>query len=136
MNSGLRRLCAGAVAGVLAYGTLLVPGAPGAVAEEGSGARCLDASAEVTVEGRRLDREEPREILERGGLADARPGFARDLCRARDLTSARRAVDRHAGALWRTAVGRAKHAGPGRNGTPRAGGLPGGDDRPLYWARL
>ncbi|GAA2095512.1 hypothetical protein GCM10009801_64380 [Streptomyces albiaxialis] len=125
-SSRLRRLGAVAVTAVMAYASLAVPGAQGAAARgggEAAGARCLDVSAAVTVEGRRLERAVPREILDRSGFDRARPAFVRELCRARSLPAAQRAVDRHAKALWRTAVDRARD--------PR-----GGDDRPLYWARL
>ncbi|MFG3258467.1 pyroglutamyl peptidase [Streptomyces sp. NPDC048172] len=127
-SSRLTRLGAVAVTTVLAYASLAVPGAQGATragagAGTGAGARCLDTSAAVTVEGRRLERPAPREILDRSGFDRARPAFVRDLCAARSLPAAKRAVDRHAKALWKGAVERARD--------PR-----GGDDRPLYWARL
>jgi pyrrolidone-carboxylate peptidase len=93
-------------------------------------ADCYDTSADQTVEQARLDRRAPRLILERSG-ADARvEAFAAALCRAPAGPKARLVVNRHGSALWRWATARAQ----GR--THVAGTLPGGDDRPLYWARV
>lgn len=110
--------------------------APGAAAATAAAAAsdappgCVDTSVTTTVEERRLDLAAPREILRRGGFDRAAPAFVRALCRARTLTAARRAVDRHGAALWSAAVDRAQ--GRGRPG----GDLDRADDRPLYWARL
>jgi hypothetical protein len=106
--------------------------APATAAPPGStrAADCFDTAADQTVEQARLDRRAPRLILERSG-ADARvEAFATALCRAAAGPQARRTVDRHASSLWRWATARAQ----GR--APVAGSLPGGDDRPLYWARV
>ncbi|MFY0408292.1 hypothetical protein [Solicola sp. PLA-1-18] len=93
-------------------------------------ARCFDESASLTVEQGRLTRPAPQEILRRS-TADARvEKFRDDLCRARDARAAERVVVRHGHSLWEWATARAQ----GR--TAVAGDLPGGDDRPLYWARV
>ncbi|MDO9380375.1 MAG: hypothetical protein Q7T56_16135 [Nocardioidaceae bacterium] len=94
------------------------------------GPRCFDGDAALTVEQDRLTRPAPQEILRRS-TADARVrDFRTDLCRARDARAAERVVVRHGHALWEWATARAQ----GR--TKVAGSLPGGDDRPLYWARV
>ena len=91
---------------------------------------CYDTSRTTTVEQDRLDRRAPRLILARSG-ADARvAAFAAALCRVDPGRQARTTVERHGHALWRWATDRAQ----GR--TAARGTLPGGDDRPLYWARV
>ena len=91
---------------------------------------CYDTSRTTTVEQDRLDRRAPRLILARSG-ADARvAAFAAALCRVDPGRQARKTVERHGHALWRWATDRAQ----GR--TAARGTLPGGDDRPLYWARV
>lgn len=106
--------------------------APATAAPPGSAraADCFDTSADQTVEQARLDRRAPRLVLARSG-ADARvEAFATALCRAPAGPKARLVVQRHGSALWRWATARAQAR------TDVAGTLPGGDDRPLYWARV
>jgi pyrrolidone-carboxylate peptidase len=87
------------------------------------------ATVAVTVEEQRLDRRVPQEILALSGFDDAAALFTAALGAVRSTAGARRAVARHARALWRRAVDRAQGRGPGD-------GLSPDDDRPLYWARL
>ncbi|MFJ2022566.1 pyroglutamyl peptidase [Streptomyces sp. NPDC087897] len=84
----------------------------------------------VTVEEQRLDRAAPREILRRSGFDALAPRFGRALEGTGGYAQAERTVTRHASALWRRAVDRARGRGPA------TGDLSRGDDRPLYWARL
>ncbi len=93
-------------------------------------APCFDTSTPQTVEQARLSRPAPRAILRRSGAADRVSRFATALCRADSRREARGVVERHGHGLWEWATGRAQ----GRIRV--AGDLPGGDDRPLYWARV
>jgi hypothetical protein len=125
----ISRVLTSSLAALALTGTALVP-ATAAPPGSTRAADCFDTAADQTVEQARLDRRAPRLILERSG-ADARvDAFAAALCRAAAGPQARRTVDRHGSSLWRWATARAQ----GR--TPVAGSLPGGDDRPLYWARV
>ena len=127
-----RVLTSTVAATTLATTSLLGAGAAApAVAEPSrADAACFDSTVSATVEQARLSRRAPQAILARSG-ADLRvERFAAALCEARPGREARRTVDRHAHALWRWATGRAQ----GR--IPVTGSLPGGDDRPLYWARV
>ncbi len=93
-------------------------------------AACFDRTVRPTVEQARAGRRAPRLILERSGADHRVQRFARDLCTAGSPAQARRTVGRHGHSLWTWATARAQ----GR--IPVTGSLPGGDDRPLYWARV
>ncbi len=131
MTSALATL---ATASLLTTGltTGLVAGpVPAAAAGRSPGTTsCFDSSLPTTVEQDRLDRRAPRVILARSRADHRVERFAAALCRAEPGRQARRTVDRHAHALWTWATARAQ----GRIRV--AGTLPGGDDRPLYWARV
>lgn len=91
---------------------------------------CLDTSVEPTVEQARVDRPEPQAILRRSRAGELVDAFTDDLCAAASRAEARRAVVDHGRDLWTWATDRAQ-------GRERVrGNLPGGDDRPLYWARV
>ncbi len=123
-----RVLLASAAAAVLLPLAAVLPAAAAPPAP--AAAPCLDTSTPQTVEQARLRRPAPRAILRRSGADHRVVRFAAALCRADSRRAARRVVDRHGHALWWWATGRAQ----GR--IPVTGSLPGGDDRPLYWARV
>jgi hypothetical protein len=104
--------------------------APSPAAQARQPAACFERSVPPTVEQARVQRPAPQRILGRSGADRRVERFARSLCRARSEAAAARVVDRHGHRLWTWATGRAQ----GR--IPVAGSLPGGDDRPLYWARV
>jgi hypothetical protein len=91
---------------------------------------CFARSVEPTVEQARLVRRAPQRILERSGADRRVERFARALCRAGSRGAAARIVDGHGHRLWTWATDRAQGE------IPVSGSLPGGDDRPLYWARV
>lgn len=98
---------------------------------------CTQNAATPTVEEQRLitpladgHPSVGAQILAASGLAAFTDDFARALCRADSLATARKLVRRQGAALWNLAVARAQ----GRVRVP--GTLAGNDDRPLYWARL
>ncbi|MFJ6718332.1 pyroglutamyl peptidase [Streptomyces sp. NPDC091259] len=68
-------------------------------------------------------------LIEGGGLGDFVRRFPAALCGVRGDAEADRLVDGWGEALWQSAV-------RGAQGQRPTGGLPAGDDRPLYWARL
>lgn len=91
---------------------------------------CGSSTVRPTVEQARLIQAVPQQIL-RASTADQRVDrFAADLCAAGDATSGGAVVERHAAELWSWATARAQS----KSDVP--GSLPGGDDRPLYWARV
>ncbi|GAA1909885.1 hypothetical protein GCM10009737_09060 [Nocardioides lentus] len=93
-------------------------------------AGCLDTGLEPTVEQERLTRPQPRAILRRSTADEAVAAFARALCDTGSVAAARPVVQDAGRGLWRWATERAQ-------GERRVrGSLPGGDDRPLYWARV
>ena len=104
--------------------------APPAAGEVREPSSCFDRSALPTVEQERLQRRAPQRILERSGADRRVERFARALCRAGSRGTAARTVDRHGQRLWTWATDRAQ------GDIPVTGSLPGGDDRPLYWARI
>jgi len=114
------------LAGTAGLGATAAPAATAAEPPAG----CLDAALEPTVEQARLDRPEPQAILRRSRADALVDAFTDDLCAAEDRNAARRAVVGHGRDLWSWATDRAQ-------GRERVrGSLPGGDDRPLYWARV
>ncbi|WP_308294391.1 pyroglutamyl peptidase [Streptomyces sp. XM4193] len=131
------RVAAAAIVAVPALGLSVPAQAAGPAVD------CLGEEG-ATVEEARLDGEVPQEILRRSQLADTAAEFTRELCAATDLDGARGVVERHADALWRSAVERAQSSdGQGGANGGKGGGLgkrgeqlSAGDDRPLYWARL
>jgi hypothetical protein len=104
--------------------------APSPAAQARQPAACFERSVPPTVEQARVQRPAPQRILGRSGADRRVERFARSLCRARSEAAAARVVDRHGHRLWTWATGRAQ------GDIPVAGSLPGGDDRPLYWARV
>jgi len=126
----ISRVITSSLAALALTSTALVPATAAPPGQSRGAADCFDTTVDQTVEQARLDRRAPRLVLERSG-ADARvEAFAADLCRAKPGPQVRTTVQRHGSALWRWATARAQ----GR--TAVEGTLPGGDDRPLYWARV
>ena len=125
----MRRLITASVLAALAA-TPTVLASP-AVASGG----CRDGAVPLTVEERRLTRtlgDDPEpvavQILRRSGFDRNVRQFEAALCAAGSPAAARGVVSGHARRVWEHAVARAQDTA--------APGLPGDDDRPLYWARL
>ncbi|MGH3881704.1 MAG: pyroglutamyl peptidase [Actinophytocola sp.] len=117
---------------LVALAAVTAPAAP-AYADAG----CRDTMVPLTVEEQRLTRvlgDDPEpvaaQLLRRSGFDRNVAQFERALCAAGSATAARGVVTGHGRRLWELAVARA------RDGAPHYASLPGGDDRPLYWARL
>ncbi|MGP4014813.1 pyroglutamyl peptidase [Saccharopolyspora sp. 5N708] len=91
-------------------------------------ADCADPSVQPTVEEQRLTADVPQQILRASGFDDVGPRFAAQLCAVTNQTEAEKLIAIEGDRLWTRAVAQAQG--------PAAGGLPAGDDRPLYWARL
>ncbi|MGA9748346.1 MAG: hypothetical protein WBQ50_12890 [Nocardioides sp.] len=130
-----------------ATASLLVAGASASASATGAGTGATGTGTAATVERTplgggcfglvgqtdeqdRASRDEPLAILARSGGRERVNRFARALCHSRPGHGTARLVDRHGHGLWRWATARAQ----GR--IPVRGSLPGGDDRPLYWARV
>ncbi|MGY0231910.1 hypothetical protein [Longispora urticae] len=115
----LRPLARG-VALLTLFGGILVAAHPAAAAPS-----CRDAQVPLTVEEQRLTRTlgsdpapVPARLIARGGLTGHVTAFERSLCALRNVAAAERSLDAQGRSLWEAAVAR------------------GGDDRPLYWARV
>ncbi|MGH3715054.1 MAG: hypothetical protein ACRDT4_16560 [Micromonosporaceae bacterium] len=125
----MRRLIMTAVA----FAAVVVTPVGTAAADSG----CRDTAVPLTVEEQRLTRvlgDGPvpvaTELLRRSGFDRNVAQFEQALCAAGSERAARGVVTGHGRRLWELAVERA------RDGAPAGATLPGGDDRPLYWARL
>lgn len=107
-------------------------------------AACLDASAPLSVEERRLDARLPdpadpsrltatsfaQDVIVGGGFEDVAPRLVGMMCGAHDSRRAQVVAEREGRRLWKAAVARVQSTGSVRGTLPRS------DDRPLYWTRL
>lgn len=108
----------------------LLPIAVAAPAQAVDAAPCgTSLSAAPDPEQARLADARTTVLVERGGLGDFVRRFPAALCGVRGPAEADRLVDGWGEALWQSAVRSAQGQRP-------TGGLPAGDDRPLYWTRL
>ncbi|MDQ0482955.1 hypothetical protein [Guptibacillus hwajinpoensis] len=93
---------------------------------------CYDSNVPLTPEEQRIEDGAPipQQLMSDANFTEFTDEFKEDLCKAKNIKIAQKAIEKHGTKLWNTAVARAQGE------KPNLGELDRYDDRPLYWTRL